>query len=196
MKGYHPDMMIDVYNRGKVPLKDYAKDDPDFMVARLCGLSKHYIKAGDRIAELEAQLHDSNTWLIRANGLLDEVEKWRDNYFGGENVEFELDEILAKRKDGGVVKYRKKPVVIEAMQFTNETKDRVFGFVRCNRDPGFDDDHNPTLIIQTLEGEMTAVLGDWIIKGVQGEFYPCKPDIFAMTYELVTEEVSDEITKA
>lgn len=82
-------------------------------------------------------------------------------------------------------KYRKKPVVIEAMQFTNEMKDRVFHFVTCNKAPSFDDDGNPTMKIQTLEGVMIASLGDWIIKGVQGEFYPCKPDIFAATYEPV-----------
>lgn len=85
-----------------------------------------------------------------------------------------------------VRKYRKKPVVIEAMQFTDETKDRCFNFVTCNTVAGFDSlspDANPTLVIQTLEGEMTASIGDFIIKGVQGEFYPCKPDIFEQTYE-------------
>jgi len=58
MEGYYPDMMIDVHNRGKVTLKEYAKDDPDFMVARLCVLSKEYEKCRDRIAELEAERDD------------------------------------------------------------------------------------------------------------------------------------------
>jgi len=79
--------------------------------------------------------------------------------------------------------YRKKPVVIEAMQFTEETKDQVFNFVTCNRYAAWSGDGKPVLYIQTLEGDMMATLGDWIIKGVNGEFYPCKPDIFEKTYE-------------
>jgi len=84
------------------------------------------------------------------------------------------------------MKYRKKPVVIGAMQFTEESKDQCLNFVRCSAACGFDDSGEPTLKIQTLEGDMTARLGDWIIKGVSGEFYPCKPDIFDKTYEAVT----------
>lgn len=80
-------------------------------------------------------------------------------------------------------KFRKKPVVIEAWQFTDETKNQVFNSVTCNRVATFDAVGNPTLTIQTLEGDMVAVEGDWIIKGVKGEFYPCKPDIFEATYE-------------
>lgn len=81
-------------------------------------------------------------------------------------------------------RYRKKAVVIEAMQFTDVDKDRVFNFVTCNRHPDRDEAGNPILKIETLEGEMTARIGDWIIKGVAGEFYPCKPDIFEATYEI------------
>jgi len=83
-------------------------------------------------------------------------------------------------------KYRKKPVVIEAIQFTNETKDQVHTWVRCNTSADFEEGQ-PILKIQTLEGVMIARIGDYIIKGVQGEFYPCKPDIFETTYEEVTE---------
>lgn len=81
------------------------------------------------------------------------------------------------------MKFRKKPVVIEAMQFTDETKNQCFNFVSCTRSADWDADGLPTLRIQTLEGDMIASVGDWIIKGVKGEFYPCKPDIFAATYE-------------
>jgi len=85
-----------------------------------------------------------------------------------------------------LIRYRKKPVVIEAMQFTDENKDRVFNWVSTgNRSADFDNAGNPVLKIQTLEGVMTASLGDYIIKGVKGEFYPCKPDIFEATYEPV-----------
>lgn len=79
--------------------------------------------------------------------------------------------------------FRKKAIVIEAMQFTEESKYQCFNFVTCTRTAGFDFNNNPTLRITTLEGNMTATLGDWIIKGVNGEFYPCKPDIFEKTYD-------------
>jgi len=82
-------------------------------------------------------------------------------------------------------KFMKKPVVIEAEQFTEDNKDRAFNFITCNCYPERDEEGNPTIKIQTLEGIMTAQLGDWIIKGVKGEFYPCKPDIFTETYEEV-----------
>jgi hypothetical protein len=84
------------------------------------------------------------------------------------------------------LKYRKKPVVIEAEQFTEENKDRVFNFVRCTKSADFENGR-PVLKIQTLEGVMIANIGDWIIKGVNGEFYPCKSDIFEKTYEKVEE---------
>jgi len=87
-----------------------------------------------------------------------------------------------------MAKFRKKPVVIEAEQFTDENKDRAFNFVTCNSSASFNEPGRPILLIQTLEGIMTAQIGDWIIKGVNGEFYPCKPDIFEATYEAVTEE--------
>lgn len=81
------------------------------------------------------------------------------------------------------MKFRKRPIVIEAEQFTFENKDRVFNFVTCNCYAAFDEYGYPELKIQTLEGEMTAKLGDWVIKGTIGEFYPCKPDVFEKTYE-------------
>ncbi len=82
-----------------------------------------------------------------------------------------------------VKKYRKKPVVIEAIQFTYELKDLAFNFITCNVVAERDKDSNPILKIQTLEGDMLAMIGDYIIKGINGEYYPCKPDIFEKTYE-------------
>jgi len=85
------------------------------------------------------------------------------------------------------MKYRKKPVVIDAEQFVvytqNETplKKKVNGVVY----PIYRDDKGPHIFIPTLEGNMRANNLDWIIKGVKGEFYPCKPDIFEKTYEKV-----------
>lgn len=84
---------------------------------------------------------------------------------------------------GETMKFRKRPVVVEAVQFTEGDKNRVFNWITCNHYPNWDHDGRPTIVIETLEGEHTASLGDWIIKGVKGEFYPCKPDIFALTYE-------------
>jgi hypothetical protein len=80
------------------------------------------------------------------------------------------------------MKYCTKPCVIEAEQFTDENKDRCFNFVTCTREADFDSGR-PVLRIQTLEGEMTARIGDWIVKGVLGEFYPCKPEAFERKYE-------------
>jgi hypothetical protein len=81
--------------------------------------------------------------------------------------------------------YRKKPVVIDAVQFTGHNDDEILSFCPTARDP---EAERPTIEITTLEGVMTAEAGDWIIKGVVGEFYPCKPDIFEATYEAVEEE--------
>jgi len=78
------------------------------------------------------------------------------------------------------VKFRKKPVVIEAVQFTGRNDAEVMAFCPIAVDP---EDRGPSLIIPTLEGNHKALPGDWIIKGVKGEFYPCKPDIFAATYD-------------
>ena len=83
-----------------------------------------------------------------------------------------------------MARFRKRPVEVEAMQFTDENKDRVFNWLPNGiRMADLDAAGKPTLKIDTLEGVMTATLGDWVIKGVNGEFYPCKPDIFEKTYE-------------
>lgn len=79
------------------------------------------------------------------------------------------------------MKYRKKPVVIEAIQYTgdNESEILTFAFGHAISRPN----ELLSIRIETLEGDMIASVGDWIIKGVKGEFYPCKPDIFRQTYE-------------
>ena len=82
------------------------------------------------------------------------------------------------------MKFRKKPVVIEAFQFC----DPAPGFQKGDLFMGYPvhrDDKGYYLVIPTLEGDHRANEGDWIIKGVKGEFYPCKPDIFELTYEPV-----------
>lgn len=79
----------------------------------------------------------------------------------------------------GAMKYRKKPVVIGAMQWDGKDLLELSGFVGDAMiiGPG-------AVMIRTLEGDLRVSRGDYIIKGVQGEFYPCKPDIFEKTYEV------------
>lgn len=79
------------------------------------------------------------------------------------------------------MKFRKKPVVIEALQYTPETFNLVRQFV--GNDTPLHRLGDDKIGIPTLEGVMYASPGDFIIKGVNGEFYPCKPDIFEETYE-------------
>lgn len=95
--------------------------------------------------------------------------------------------------------YRKKPVTIEAVQYLGiENLEEVLAFT--GKHPIWDKyftsmedykefvaTHGETFKIKTLEGSMLAKPGDWIIRGVAGEFYPCKPDIFEQTYEKVIE---------
>jgi hypothetical protein len=94
-----------------------------------------------------------------------------------------------------MAKFRKKPVVVEARQVTPETAEEIGAW--CGAKKCIDKSYNSYLwghalriehrhlYIETPEGEHTASMGDWIIKGVIGEYYPCKPDIFEMTYEEV-----------
>jgi hypothetical protein len=93
-----------------------------------------------------------------------------------------------------MAKYIKKPVIIEAVQFTNENKDKVLWWAREKQysiDPSFEKDNKPCIRIPTLEGEMICSLGDYLIVEPfptdWRKIYPCKPDIFEKTYELVEE---------
>lgn len=89
-------------------------------------------------------------------------------------------EIMAK-------KFRKKPLVISAMQFNNDSLGySVLHWINEGQfklSKGFAEWRGDKLFIPTLEGIMEANIGDWIIKGVNGEFYPCKSDVFEKTYE-------------
>ena len=91
------------------------------------------------------------------------------------------------------MKYRKKPVVIEAVQWTGLNLEEIKSFVGDSLQYNIVDaawevgkgTPHVNMAIKTLEGNHTCTKGDYIIKGVQGEFYPCKPDIFKETYEEV-----------
>lgn len=85
------------------------------------------------------------------------------------------------------MKYRKKPVEIEAIEWEGDNEPEIREFVGNS----LKDDHERSpdyLCIMTLEGPIYAYLGDFIIKGVKGEFYPCKPYIFNLTYDPVEEK--------
>lgn len=85
------------------------------------------------------------------------------------------------------MKYRKKPVTIEAIQF-KDIADRICEiseFIGEDIRVNYEDKDNPCILIETLEGVMKANVDDYIIKGVHGEFYPCKPDIFYKTYDKI-----------
>lgn len=80
-----------------------------------------------------------------------------------------------------VKKYRKKPVEIEAIQFTGD----AWKIVSFTGGAGTISSYGSDVTIHTLEGDMKVSLGDWVIKGIKGEFYPCKPGIFEETYDAV-----------
>jgi len=84
------------------------------------------------------------------------------------------------------MKFRKKPIVIDAIQYTGKNYKEIIEFSMGSK-KAFYLNRLGELIIGTLEGEMKANIGDWIIKGVNQEMYPCKPDVFEKTYEAVKE---------
>jgi hypothetical protein len=81
-----------------------------------------------------------------------------------------------------MARFRKKPVVVEAFQWI-EGATSYPAWLRQSLDTFCVEREGEALLIKTLEGVMRASPGDWIVQGVQGEFYPVKPDIFAATYE-------------
>ena len=82
-------------------------------------------------------------------------------------------------------KFRKRPVVIEAVQWggSQQSWNDILAMGDIPQSPG--EMGTNTFKIKTLEGDHTASKGDWIIRGIEGEYYPCKPDIFEKTYEKV-----------
>ena len=91
-----------------------------------------------------------------------------------------------------VIKARKKPIVVDVVEFNDENWAEVTQFLDGVANSLIVEGNDPLgdvigVEINTLEGVMTAAVGDYIIKGVNGEFYPCKPDIFEKTYEKVNE---------
>lgn len=90
------------------------------------------------------------------------------------------------------MKFRKRPVNVEAVQYSEFSPAKLTEIQKFMGGKTVliqhDKNDKPKIVIKTLEGDMYASLGDWIIKGVKGEFYPCKPDIFKETYEKLMRE--------
>jgi hypothetical protein len=82
--------------------------------------------------------------------------------------------------------FRKRAVVVSAVRFTGDNGEEVAAFMQCQH-PFIE---GGELKIGTPEGTVSAKGGDWIIRGVKGEFYPCKPDIFEATYEVANEDAA------
>ena len=107
------------------------------------------------------------------------------------------------------MKYRKKPVVIDAVQYIGTNREEVEAFVgkkldcELESETAYEAGQGPpifSLIIETLEGNHKAMPNDYIIRGVKGEYYPCKPDVFDLTYEKAEDntkqlEVEDSVQK-
>lgn len=83
-----------------------------------------------------------------------------------------------------VAKFRKKPVEIEAVRWNGSNLNEVRAFMRNTGGKLV----GRSIRVDTLEGSIYAAEGDWIIKGIKGEFYPCKPDVFAATYDPCSEK--------
>lgn len=96
------------------------------------------------------------------------------------------------------MKYRKKPIIIEAIKWRSNNLKDAMEFLNCDfkYEPNTSyatkqftyDDKDKSLYINTLEGVMKVSIGDYIIKGINGEYYPCKPDIFEKTYEVAEDK--------
>lgn len=87
-----------------------------------------------------------------------------------------------------IEKFVKKPIIIEAINYDGTNKVEIQEFM----DRYIDDTQDKQLKIETLEGVMLANVGDYIIKGVTGEFYPCKPDVFTKTYDKIDERYNQK----
>jgi hypothetical protein len=93
-----------------------------------------------------------------------------------------MEKVIKER----VKRYKTKPVVIEALLFNGENAIQIFDFIGDYEARDCIDIHttdNP--VIKTLEGNMLCTPGDYVIKGLRGEFYPCKPDVFKQKYEQI-----------
>lgn len=116
-----------------------------------------------------------NSWSTKTRPLEEQPDHCIDKVY---EMYTKFQEFLKSKTE--VKKYRKKPVVIEAIRFTT-----VDALKKAFPDIFVYKKYKKKVVIQTLEGEMVISFGDYIIKGIKGEYYPCKPDIFEETYDRV-----------
>lgn len=118
----------------------------------------------------------------------------RRPYENNKNISRREGKVISSGEVEDIAKYRKKPIVIEAFRWTgdeHQIEDPDWACIAIAEGlMGFVDVGTPKVCLQikTLEGVMTANRGDWIIKGIKGELYPCKPDIFEATYEKTSDQ--------
>lgn len=117
------------------------------------------------------------------NGILTAINKTDKSWIVNPGIYF--SEVVYIDEPEPLTKYCKRPVVIEAIKYNGENKVEIQEFVGKY----LDSTETGQLKIHTLEGTMLANIGDYIIRGINGEYYPCKPDIFKKTYYKVNEEV-------
>lgn len=152
------------------------------------GVPESHIAEHEGVAARMDELH------LRKIDLSDKVLVLNIGGYYGSSTRREIAYALSQGKPVAFLekdmRWRKKPVVIDAVQFrgTPESVEEVRQFAGQDFNaPSLDgkEDGQHALVIPTLEGEHRASPGDWIIRGVKGEYYPCKPDIFEQTYEAV-----------
>jgi hypothetical protein len=173
------DLASDNYNEGfidcfrciteKIEIK---KEDFDDFVVRNRDIFKHCKVQEKQIQDINGTVELHNIFERRVFLALNDkraTEKSQASY---------------KVYEGKKIKFRKKPVIIEAIKLTKESMAECYKFIGNNFMENWATD-GTFINIKTLEGGLRASLGDWIIKGVSGEFYPCKPDIFEKTYEAI-----------
>lgn len=136
---------------------------------------KHILLVDDKKGVLVVEIGD---WIVR--GVI-------GDYYMVRPGEFIKEKRIVVEKKSVPNRYRKKPDEIVAMQFTNETKDQVYGWIVAHKYAFYNDDDTPVLRLKTLTGVRTVEFGDWVIQGNGGGYYIMKPDIFAQTYDLVTD---------
>jgi hypothetical protein len=160
-----------------------SRNNPEGMATKLDWLRKERDRYREALVELRTgMLHASTMPLV-------------------ECAEEDQRGVADQRGERVMPEFRKRPVVIEARRWVGDNFDDLWCWMGGAIDDDlpeadearylntldsmvhFDDEDAKTLTISTLEDSHTANLGDWIIRGVKGEFYPCKPDIFEMTYE-------------
>lgn len=161
-----------------------------------CNALKHGIKSRRAFEHTGCEFDRHSIGLKNHEGHATFVGKPTQEMIDAVNVMADLAYKHLKNKNM-VQKFRKKPVVIEAIQWNNLNYKEISEFVGITLAPDLEYETAYlagkgapifSLSIPTLEGKMKAMPNDWIIKGVNGEFYPCKPDIFEKTYDSVNAE--------